>query len=408
METYFAVSAKLFSGLLVLGLVMSFAGKASAAVYWGNGPPIGRANVEGTEAQYEFIHYVPFPSSGEEGVSPCGGVAVDASHVFWAEPSSGSIGRANLDGSGADYTFITGAENPCGIAIDGAHIYWANFRGGSIGRANLDGSDVAQTFVAAVDGPCGVAVNRRFIYWTSTAGNYVGRALVDTGYKESHLVDGDGSFELCGLAVDQAHLYWGGFGDRIGRVNLDGSDPEPSFISSVERPCGIAVDQSHVYWTEQWASGSIGAANRDGTAPARGIVSGLGPRPCGIAVDGVSIAHPQPPLRSEFGYGKVKYNKRRGVAFIPVDFPDGGYLHVKVTSGVNWTLLPERTKGGVLSSAGRRWLKLWAGLKGGNGQRVRRQLRQRGRASIVIEVEYGATGKALTTKGKRIQLFKSG
>lgn len=400
---------KLFCGLLVLVLVMSFAGKASAAIYWGNGAPIGRAGLDGTEVQYEFVQYVPFASSGEGASNGCGGVAVDASHVFWAEPAKGSIGRANLDGSGADYTFITGAENPCGIAVDGAHIYWANFRGGSIGRANLDGSGVTQAFIGAVDGPCGVAVDHRFIYWTSTMGNYVyvGRASLDTGDKGPHLVDGNGSFDFCGLAVDQEHLFWGGFGDRIGRVNLDGSDPDSSFVSGVERPCGIAVDGSHLYWMEQRSPANIGVTNLDGAAPSRVIITGLSRVPCGIAVDGVSVVPVQPPSRSEFSFGKVKYNQGRGVAFVPVDLPDGGYLRAKVTSGASWTLLPERVKGGTLPVGGRKWLKLWAGGKGANGRRIRRQLRQRGRAPIIIEVEYGSTGDTPTIKGKRIQLFKS-
>jgi virginiamycin B lyase len=401
------VAPILMAGLLALGLVLSLAGKTSAAVYWGNGSPIGRVNLDGTEAQYEFIKYVPFSSPGAAAVSGCGGVAVDASHVFWAEPSYGSIGRANLDGSGADYTFITGAENPCGLAVDGGHVYWSNFSGGSIGRANLDGSNATQSFITSVGQPCGVAVDRKFIYWTSATASYVGRALVDTGDKGPHLVDGDGSFEFCGLAVDQTHLFWGGFGDRIGRVNLDGSDPDPSFISGVERPCGIAVDPSHVYWSAQWGPEGIGVANLDGTALDRYIITGLTRHPCGIAVDGVSVTHPQPPPRSEFDFGKVTHIKKKAVTFVPIDFPDAGYFRAKVTSGAAWTLLPERVKGGILSTGGRKWLKLWAGGKGGNGKTLRRRLRQRGRASIVIEAEYSAAGHAPTIKGKRVQLVKS-
>src|SRR5690242_16104423 len=64
------------------------------------------------------------------------------------------IGRAKLDGSGADNFFITGASVPCGVAVDGAHIYWANEgyfgSGTTIGRANLDGTDVDQEFISGV------------------------------------------------------------------------------------------------------------------------------------------------------------------------------------------------------------------------------------------------------------------
>jgi carbamate kinase len=42
----------------------------------------------------------------------------------WANSGRpGSIGRANLDGTGVNQTFITGAAQPDGVAVDGAHVY---------------------------------------------------------------------------------------------------------------------------------------------------------------------------------------------------------------------------------------------------------------------------------------------
>jgi hypothetical protein len=49
-------------------------------------------------------------------------VAVDGGHVYWSnidyDVDSGSIGRANLDGTGVEPSFITGADYPCGVAVD--------------------------------------------------------------------------------------------------------------------------------------------------------------------------------------------------------------------------------------------------------------------------------------------------
>src|SRR5438876_1031872 len=64
-----------------------------------------------------------------------------AAFVYWTNFSATySIGRANLDGTGIDQSFITGAsgKSTYGVAVDGAHIYWTNSgNSGSIGRANL-------------------------------------------------------------------------------------------------------------------------------------------------------------------------------------------------------------------------------------------------------------------------------
>jgi hypothetical protein len=45
------------------------------------------------------------------------------------------------------------------VAVDGAHLYWANAGDGTIGRANLDGTGVNQSFIGGATGPCGVAVD---------------------------------------------------------------------------------------------------------------------------------------------------------------------------------------------------------------------------------------------------------
>ncbi len=55
------------------------------------------------------------------------------------------IARANLDGSGADESFINlryGSYAGWGLAVNDSHIYWADYNGNTIGRARLDGSDV--------------------------------------------------------------------------------------------------------------------------------------------------------------------------------------------------------------------------------------------------------------------------
>jgi hypothetical protein len=88
-------------------------------------------------------------------------VAVDGAHVYWANVSTNSIGRSNLDGNPAsvDQSFITGASSPRGVAVDGANVYWANVTTGTIGRSNLNGSGADQNFIAGASFPRGVAVD---------------------------------------------------------------------------------------------------------------------------------------------------------------------------------------------------------------------------------------------------------
>jgi hypothetical protein len=117
-------------------------------------PPIGRANLDGTHVNQSFI----------KGANNPAGVAVDAAHIYWTNSGAyqtgkpTTIGRANLNGTGVNERFITGTNGSCGLALAGGHIYWANNNSTTIGRANLNGTGVNESFITGANGPCGVAV----------------------------------------------------------------------------------------------------------------------------------------------------------------------------------------------------------------------------------------------------------
>src|ERR1700731_3733466 len=74
-------------------------------------------------------------------------------YVYWTNPGVGNssngttLGRVNLDGSGVNHALITGAATPVGIAVDASHMYWADQQDNAIGRANLDGGGPNHAFI---------------------------------------------------------------------------------------------------------------------------------------------------------------------------------------------------------------------------------------------------------------------
>ena len=177
-------------------------------------------------------------------------MAVDGQHIYWTNNQRDTIGRANLDGSGVDQSFITGASGPEGLAVDGQHIYWTNALDDTIGRANLDGSGVDQSFITGAGFMFGVAVDGQHIYWTDY------NDLTDSG--------------------------------TIGRANLDGSGANQSFITGLDFPQGVAVDGQHVYWADL-TQGSIGRANLDGSGVDNSFIVGAD-HPDAVAVDALPLA----------------------------------------------------------------------------------------------------------------------
>jgi hypothetical protein len=262
----------------------SAAAPTTGHVYWAtidlNHLPgtIGRANLNGTMVNQSFIPGATQPFGSND-------VTVDATHIYWVDDRAGTIGRANRDGTGADPNFITGlldkltgqvpivtiAATPGSVAVDAAHIYWTDYATGTIGRANLDGSRVNRKFITGADAPVGVAVDAGHVYWTNTQPGTIGRANVDGGGVNQNFIAGVGSvIPTGGVAVDAAHVYWTN-GQTIGRANLDGTTADPTFITGAGVPGDVDVDAGHVYWSNQdtltptgQVSG-IGRANLDGS-----------------------------------------------------------------------------------------------------------------------------------------------
>ena len=122
-----------------------------------------------------------------EGESP-GGVAADDEHLYWASPSTDSIGRSELNGAVADLHFIDLAtgSSPQNVTIDSGKIYWTsasdqNPGTGSIGRADLNGSGAATNIeshcITGADGPIGIDVANGFAYWANYSGDGFGSSI---------------------------------------------------------------------------------------------------------------------------------------------------------------------------------------------------------------------------------------
>ena len=369
-------------------------GSASAAIYWTHidwatgAEEIGRSNLDGSNADPDFI---TMPRS--QGYSPCGGVAVDATHLYWAANGLGKIGRANLDGSDANPEFITDVGSPCGIAIDSAYIYWTNSDYAKsqwhIGRAKLDGTDVEPELLNAGRAPCSLA---------SFGSDLYGRSLDPEGsefgiYRTAS--DGSGVPDLyipsveagCGIAISGEYIYWTDFEGSIGRARLDGTQVEPQFISGLVRPCGIAVHAGVLYWSEQpfiGQQGSISRANTDGSDVQRGIVSGLR-EPCQLAVNDAP-AQPEPetltqPIR--LNLGPVRHNRRTGSVLVAINMSAPGSLDIRVPRQFHARLLRGFTQVG----AGRSWLKITLG-RGSIRTWPRDALRRKGRVQLTLVVGF--------------------
>jgi virginiamycin B lyase len=393
----------------LLALTLALAPRAEAYVYWTGfdpteGPAIGRANLDGTGVDQSFITGLGFD------------LAVDGAHVYWTDRPRHRIGRANLDGTGVDQSFITQDSDTDvgGVAVDAAGIYWAGHFSesvcqteecpdyGFISRLNLDGiSAGAQLRLGAGDDPCGVAVGASHVYWADPGpGGRIGRANLDfTGVDKEFITDVP--VARCGVAVDAAHIYWSSRNGMIARADLDGTGVDQSFVPAAGEALRVAVDDAHVYWTDA-AHPGIGRAKLDGTGVDQTFIPGVDAG--GIAVDALSSPPPStpppsspppsmPPPQNDFGFGKVKKNTKRGTAKLTVKVPGPGELQLAKNKRVK----PKTKRAGA---AGKEKLPIKPRRK------AKKRLAARGKAKVKAKVTYTPDGGEPNTQSKKIKLVK--
>lgn len=269
-----------FAAIAVLAVAPA---AAHGYVYWASGTlsgeTIARANLDATGVNRSFI----------TGATTPRGLAVGGGYIYWVDNTfvAGRIARANLDGGGVNLSFIptigTSTTQARGMAVDGSHIYWA--RSTDIGRADVDGANVNQGFITGVGSVTDVAVDASHVYWSDGAGNRIGRANLDGSGVDANFITGASlPFEL---DVDAGHVYWtNNSSNRIGRANLDGTGVNQSFITGLTSPRGLAVDATHIYWSESVSL--IGRARLDGTEVDPDYIAAVSAS-AGVAVDGPAV-----------------------------------------------------------------------------------------------------------------------
>jgi hypothetical protein len=243
-------------------------------IYWTNdrNGSVGRADVDGSGVNEAFIH------STTKGKVGGAGMTVDKQFVYWTSANGGSattILRAKLNGSAVNKTFITGAHNPCGVTVDSKHIYWGGDVGTAIGRANLNGTGVNQDFITTGNGVCGVAVTSTHIYWANYETNWIGRANLDGTHVNLDFIQTTAS---ASVAISGQYIYFANAGTAIGRASLNGSDVRPKFITGLNGQVAfLAVDGAHIYWADWGDRGTgttVGRANIDGSGVNQRVVKG--------------------------------------------------------------------------------------------------------------------------------------
>lgn len=134
--------------------------KLADALY-AQGIAVDATHVYYADADAGELRRVPIAGGASElvvaGVGVVEALAVDETHVFFASKSAGIVGSVEKAGAAAFTTLADGQTTPVSLSVDAEHVYWANEDGGEIQQAPKAGGAVTTVFAASYPGAVHVA-----------------------------------------------------------------------------------------------------------------------------------------------------------------------------------------------------------------------------------------------------------
>jgi len=377
--------------MLALALVVLIPPSLASAnfVYWTNAGPsssVGRIKINGTGLNNSFI----------PGLTDPRGVAVDSNFIYWTQggSSTGSIGRANLNGSSPNATFIphSGVGDPDGIAVTPTAIYWTT-TAGTIGRANIDGTNPSQNFITLPAESVGLAADSGFLYYVAPSSR-IGRVPLGGGALQNDFISVPIPASIfSGPAVDPGFAYYGSdSGNTVGRGPISGGGATQNFIPAGTThggPIGVAVNPQYVFWGDDSAD-TIGRANINGSSPNHGLVNGAaisGPNDIPGADASQFAAAPS----NKVTVNSTKKNKKKGTATINAKVSGPGQITLNQTStppDANATAAAVKTIGLTITQASSFNLAVKPTGKTAKklNKQVKKQLRKKQKAKATAKV----------------------
>lgn len=196
--------------------------------------------------------------------------------------------------NGTGLTTLRTISDQYGILINGNYIYYGYEYGKKIGRMNLDGTgandswlDYSSTANAPYSGQLVIVGNN--IYFGG-GGNSYGKSIwkvpLSGGTPSVFIDDADAQAGINGIDSDGTYIYWTDYRvGEIGRAAIDGSSTTDNWITGITYPWGIQVADSYIYFNQMNYTGRV---LRDGTGLQRTWVSNSSTQGLAIADAGVN------------------------------------------------------------------------------------------------------------------------
>ena len=209
--------------------------------------------------------------------------------MHWIDTRAGTLHR--LVGAKVE-SLLPSVQNATSLAVDMADekLYWTektSNRTGKIRRANLDGTNVQLVKdLTSVLHSLAINTTNDKLYLTNSWGK-IQRLDFDGSNFQPNFITGLDTPEHLALDVTWDKIYWTERAGRIRRANLNGSNLE-TIATDLGTLGGIVIADDKLYWTEQTDenAGRVQRANLDGSNVQ--TLASLQSVPLGITIDPIN------------------------------------------------------------------------------------------------------------------------
>jgi hypothetical protein len=167
------------------------------------------------------------------------GVAVDATSVYWTT-TTGDVNKVPI-GGGAKTQLASTQGYGVGIAVDATHVYYAS--GSTVSKVPIGGGP-SVLLASSQNQSWSIAIDATDVYWVNRLPCSVSR-VPKAGGAVTVLANPGGVCQS-GMAIDAGNVYWASLTDVMSVPKAGGAT---TTLATNQNPGGIAADGTSVYWT---------------------------------------------------------------------------------------------------------------------------------------------------------------
>lgn len=231
---------------------VTYSGGQLSWINWSNGDVLG---ISIDPPSSSPIRIAEVPRQEDEDVVPAfGRIASYGDSVYWVTQTPAAVWRARADGSQALAEQVASGGQPVGIAVDATHVYWAEYFERQILRKTKDPlGETAEVFAETNGPPTEIVLAKGVVHWVTDNTGAVQSKATDAALDAPPFTTTvDAQAVSKSLAVDDEFIYWtvyvnGAGQGEVRRARLGKGDTttlatgQPYFFE-------IAVDCGSIYW----------------------------------------------------------------------------------------------------------------------------------------------------------------